>query len=296
MDKEKKNGNHRDGLKKTFLYILVVCLALIAFVLGLYVINFHGSFGSEQATWGTFGDYVGGVLNPIFAFASLIAILYSMHLQSEELENSSNELQRSAEALNSQIAISKQQTFDNTFFQLLSLHNAIIKDMDLKDSKNIAVSEGRDCFRTYYLKFKNHYIVAQDNITEAKGSYEAESMEHIEVAYDNFFKDNQSNVGHYFRNLYHIIKFIDNAEMVKETKKRYASIIRAQLSSYELALLFYNCLSRFGIDDFKPLVEKYSLLHNMGKDLLIDQVHEGYYARLAFNDEYEDISNADRLT
>ena len=44
--------------------------------------------------------------------------------------------------------------------------------------------------------------------------------------------------------------------------------IRDRLSSYELALLFYNCLSSVGIDKFKPLIEKYEILENMDFELL----------------------------
>ncbi|MBK8344630.1 MAG: hypothetical protein IPL12_15845 [Bacteroidetes bacterium] len=43
-------------------------------------------------------------------------------------------------------------------------------------------------------------------------------------------------MGHYFRNLYHIIKYIDNSNI--ENKRTYTNFVRAQLSSHELALIF----------------------------------------------------------
>src|SRR5215213_5051365 len=49
------------------------------------------------------------------------------------------------------------------------------------------------------------------------------------------------------------------ASPVKD-KHLYTNLVRAQLSSYEIALTFYNCLSEMGREKFKPLVERYALL------------------------------------
>ena len=44
---------------------------------------------------------------------------------------------------------------------------------------------------------------------------------------------------------YNIIKFIDNNAPKKEAKM-YSNLVRAQLSTNELSLIFYNCLSEEG--------------------------------------------------
>ena len=76
-----------------------------------------------------------------------------------------------------------------------------------------------------------------------------------------------SNFGHYFRNLYRIIKFIDEYDFkFKDAvedynfKYKYTSIVRSQLSDYELYWIFYNGLCEYGSDKFKPLIEKYTIL------------------------------------
>lgn len=68
-------------------------------------------------------------------------------------------------------------------------------------------------------------------------------------------------IGHYFRNIYQILKFVDTSEV--ENKLFYSNLLRAQLSSDELALLFYNCLSEFGSKKFKPLLERYEFLEHL---------------------------------
>lgn len=56
-----------------------------------------------------------------------------------------------------------------------------------------------------------------------------------------------------------------------EKKYEYVAILRSTLSRYELVWLFYNCLSEYGKDKFKPLVEKYALLKNLRLELLINE-------------------------
>ena len=44
--------------------------------------------------------------------------------------------------------------------------------------------------------------------------------------------------------------------------------IRSQLSTHELMLLYYNCISRIGKRNFKALVEQYEMLDNLNPRLL----------------------------
>ena len=71
-----------------------------------------------------------------------------------------------------------------------------------------------------------------------------------------------------------------------ETKYIYTSIVRSQLSDYELLWIFYNCLSLKGAK-FKPLIEKYSLL----KNLPIKEIHNSLilkmYDKKAYGKSFE---------
>lgn len=90
------------------------------------------------------------------------------------------------------------------------------------------------------------------------------------------FQDNNNNIlGHYFRNLYQALKLIDGFDDNNVTpyqKKRYASILRAQLSSTELSLLFLNCLK--GVCDngkFKDLLIEYRMLEHIVIEMKNDE-------------------------
>jgi Putative phage abortive infection protein len=47
-------------------------------------------------------------------------------------------------------------------------------------------------------------------------------------------------------------------------------------------MLFYNCLSEYGREKFKPMIEEFSLLDNMSPRTIIHKNHIKYYARSAF--------------
>ena len=71
------------------------------------------------------------------------------------------------------------------------------------------------------------------------------------------------------------MKFIDGSDLITtEEKYHYTSILRAQLSEYELVMLYYNSLSDFGNEKLKPLVEKYSMMKNLRKDDLAISLEE----------------------
>ena len=61
-------------------------------------------------------------------------------------------------------------------------------------------------------------------------------------------------------------------------------LVRAQLSSDELFLLFYNCLSKVGLKKFKPLVEEFAMLQHVPRESLILPEHMELYNQRAFGE------------
>ena len=74
--------------------------------------QFNGPASADPAVWGQFGDFLGGTLNPVFAYLSFTALVITLALQTRqlslsvqqlelskaELEATRLELQRSADA------------------------------------------------------------------------------------------------------------------------------------------------------------------------------------------------------
>lgn len=89
-----------------------------------------------RAEWGQIGDFFGGVLNPLFGFASLFALLVtiayqarSLRVSSEELKLSREELSKSSTALASQNKAIELQSFEQTFFSWLNTYRDLLNDI-----------------------------------------------------------------------------------------------------------------------------------------------------------------------
>ncbi|MHA2367166.1 MAG: putative phage abortive infection protein [Candidatus Hodarchaeales archaeon] len=233
-DNKKEDSFLSNHLLKILVILIFVGITFYIGALSFYFYNFNGGLVHEQDKWGQFGDYIGGTLNPLFAFLALIALLLTVVLQSRELKLSTKELAESSKALKEQSQALNLQNYESTFFQMIRLHHEIVNTM-IGYEFNIT-RQGRACFESvYFRKFKNEYY--PDAVNENQGS---DPLTISISAYDKFFNNYQHDVGHYFRNLYTIYKFVDDSAV--ENKKDYTRIIRAQLSSCELSLLFYNSL------------------------------------------------------
>lgn len=258
---------------------VLLAIGVIALIVGgitiiLYRQQFGGPISGEHAQWAEFGDYVGGVLGSIFTFFGLIALLLTLWIQSRELRVSSAELRRSAEALSEQNNSIKLQSFENRFFNMISLHHEIVNGIDLR-VKGEVTSSGRDCLRVFYERLIRAFEPALrgDHLNYKDG---------LLSGYAEFYGKHAHELGHYFRDIYRILKFIEESDAPRKTE--YSGILRAQLSNPELALLFYNGITVRG-DKLKPLVEKYALFENLEPDQLARKdVDSKFYEAEAFGE------------
>ncbi|SCX25210.1 hypothetical protein SAMN05216379_12626 [Nitrosomonas eutropha] len=76
------------------LLVLIVGLLLIATVGGIYYayVGFDKPFSTSGEDWGQFGDYFGGVSSALLAFISILLLVYTIHLQSEQLSGVQHEM------------------------------------------------------------------------------------------------------------------------------------------------------------------------------------------------------------
>lgn len=258
--------------KKSFVSkkLIIAIISIILIFLGLYGLIIYLAF-NDTKTSGTFGDMFGGA-NALFsglAFAGvIIAIILQkeeLGLQRDELEQTREELRGQKEQMQEQNATMRLQRFENTFFGLLNIHQDIVNSFDWQITDQ-QILKGRLIFPRLYGVLDNKL---KSRCRENRKDDDPKKI--ITVGFNKFFTSHQSLIAHYFRHLYNIVKFVDESEekyLGGKRKKFYTNLIRAQLSNYELLLLFYNSLSEHG-EKFKPLIEKYSILNNIPFDKLI---------------------------
>ncbi len=255
-------------------YFYVVLVALIL-VLGIYYIGIseanniisHFNFLKEvehisPEKRGLFGDST-GFINTLFSSLAFAGVILTLYWQIKENGKNKEEDHR--------------KQFEDVFFHMTDNFETIIAGLKVEvadpfdvirrlqqwttvdnDSTNrTQYKEGREVFKYLY----NEIIIYQSSMTDAIKNNGIKG-------YETFV---QGYLDHYFRYLYRILRYIDDSKLIDDEQKyRYACILRAHLSSYELLILHYNGLSSVGFAKLKPLLEKYSMLNNIRFDLLVN--------------------------
>jgi hypothetical protein len=232
--------------------------------------KFFGTGNPSLGDWGNYGSFLQGTTASLWSLAGLLIIFVAFLAQKQQLLRQELELQKQAKQFELQQQSIKLQNFENSFFQLLSLHNQIVTSMRGTSMMSRDESFGRACFEKWYDDFKT---VRWSNPKNA-APVDVPVLKRYSWLYDM----HQGELGHYFRNLYHVIKFVKESEALKndnpiieyKNRRRYTSLVRATLSQFELALLFYNGISDNG-DKFKPLIEEFGLLENFDRDVLYNK-------------------------
>lgn len=106
--------------------VILAGIALAAIFTALWVFSiYNGKFINpapfDREDWGQIGDFFGGILNPIFGFFGLMALLYTIHIQSRELKFSVREMNRSADAFEAQIEHLKFESQKNEAIRFIDI-------------------------------------------------------------------------------------------------------------------------------------------------------------------------------
>ncbi|MNG59660.1 hypothetical protein D3C81_114350 [compost metagenome] len=257
-------------------------LAVIAICLLYACISFTISWpfdGWDRESLGQFGDSW-GVVTSVFSVFAFLGVAYSVKVQAESLR------QLKADSMSNNLMMVKQQVEGN-FFQMLNLLQSLISDMDIQGVRNDGAAferNGRDVFIYLYKKFEGNRVTARPFYVEPLISNKMDLgklKRHIGRLFDVFYKDRQQDLAHYFRVLYNIYKFIDRASISEDDKRNLAKILRAQLSNYELLILFYNCFGKHGAK-FIDIAERYEVFDNLPIDKLIIDEHKYLINKKAF--------------
>ncbi|MBW3513203.1 hypothetical protein KO537_00440 [Shewanella sp. NKUCC01_JLK] len=120
----------------SFTWLFVVLGLIAALLLGLYFYHFWYILGlrlGSQSDFGTFGDFLGGVLNPILGFSTVVLLIQSLKTQREELadtrkvlEQTKEEAKLSRQAMEAQVEHSQKEAQLNEFRQVLAIQIGFI--------------------------------------------------------------------------------------------------------------------------------------------------------------------------
>lgn len=86
-------------MKSVFYWALSIAAGGVALALGLYLYAFGGFGLGNQESFALFGDFMGGLLNPVLSFATILILLRSLWLQNEEMKAGRRELELTREEM-----------------------------------------------------------------------------------------------------------------------------------------------------------------------------------------------------
>lgn len=299
------------------LSIIAIFLLMISDTYPLYT----GKNQLRMDVTGQVGDFIGGVVGTIVAGISVI-LLYNTFVEQKAFSRDQTKYLKKNETAQ------KDQQFENTFFQLLNTHNTIKQSIQFntKDRLTWWTEEGQEQTRIVigseffeFAKWDFHRLyqpegqiypaitVKHDNILEGllpnpSVNYEAnQPVERIKQKYKKFFDTYHPYLGHYFRNVYYLLKYIEKHEVfdmsqegsdrnkIAEKYKLYVGILQSQMSSSEQFLLFYNGLC---YPKMKNLILKYNMLENLSKEDLADsERHYNLYEGIELKTRYSIIND-----
>jgi len=257
------------------LWILISGVLASIIIYGILVIYLSWPISEFSiADSGTFGDSF-GFLTSLYsglAFAILIVTLNmqkeELKLQRQELAFTREELRKQKEEFATQNKTLKIQKFENTYFQLVSLHNQNVDSLVYRAAGENVDRTKRECFRGIIRDLRlNIEVKAQTEFGEREIT--------IPEKYDLYYDFVASSIEHYQKTLYQILSFVDQSEEI-DNKKTYSNFLRAQLSIKEIELLFFHCLSRYGKNKFKLLVENYEFFEHLKPNKEIVECMKNY--------------------
>jgi hypothetical protein len=250
----------RGWMLAVILFVLLGYLLYSVFLLwNVRLVDIPGSIRE-----GEFGDSF-GTLNALFSGLAFSGVLLTLLFQRKDLA-----------ATRLQIA---HQAFESQFYSMLNHQQEIVRNFDLHNTKNYAViAQGRDCFRFWDRYIRSRYW--------QYASIPAKLDPHV-FAYNQVFKEHGADLGLYFRSLYSLFRIIEQSDHPK--KEDFAILVRSLLSSYELKMLFYNCLTPQG-SKFTVYVDRFSLFDNLDDSMVYRQEHLSYFSMRSYGNNHKVIS------
>lgn len=128
-----------------------------------------------------------------------------------------------------QLKISRNQQFDSTYFNMLRVQREIYEKINQENATFVVMAQDID--RTLSIDFTTRIENSDINFFKTAYGY---ALRQIGTS--------NGDIMHYFRHLYHIITFVDDSDVDWVMKKKYISLIQAQMSNEELLVMCFNVI------------------------------------------------------
>ena len=241
-------------------------------VLVVWALTFFLFFMDKSDERGQFGDMFGAV-NALFSGFAFAGLIITLILQRRELELQRDELVQTRNEFIEQNKTMKRQRFENTFFNLMTLHQHITDNLDYEnpDKADDFEAKGRDVFKKFYREKDNF-----DGTHGIKGYLKNKDVSQLfKYADFEFFN-------HYFHFFDGILDYIAGSDLLEDEERyQYTVMLRNTLSDAERYMMFYYYATCGGWH--KTIAEEYALFYDVDPKQLAKEEDYGLFEAEAYN-------------
>ncbi|WP_338615743.1 putative phage abortive infection protein [Achromobacter sp. E1] len=232
-------------------------VAVIA--VGLFIYKFHSNpLSSETGDWGTFGDFLGGIVNPVAGLVTIVLLVLTLRSQQDELEEQRRQLAK--------------QSFDQSFFGWTSSYRELITELQLGDGSDsdprlmgVVALDAMTRSELISTNLETSLLLKEYERSDAQVRERlcARKKNLVHAWWERQFAANEPQLGALIRTLYSLLRWVDSNPHVSWLEKWDAvSILRARLSGPELRMIFFNGFLPEG-QKFNEYVRRYALFDNL---------------------------------
>ena len=100
MNTESQDTNDELANFQRLVTKVIIGIALFfVLIVTVHIYNFFITGKADQEAFAQFGDYIGGLLNPVLGFSTVLLLIYSIRIQGQELRNTTEELKLTREEM-----------------------------------------------------------------------------------------------------------------------------------------------------------------------------------------------------
>lgn len=255
------NGNDLfKGMKYMIGGGIIISIALLI----IFLINqtYSTDLPVDTGVFGTYGDFIGGVLGTIVALYSAYLLIRTFQNQStvnESVKKTNDSIisanTKADAAAQRQYYQTELQIFDGKFSRFFDAYQSAVASYEIDEQK------GRPAFEIIAESFINREF---SNNNKYKPRCASATDEYLE-----FYAEHQTVMSVHLRMLYLLISLISESNLEENDKVQYAKLVRGQMSNAEMLIVRYNCHSHYG-KKMQQLCNKYNLTKHISISRLLE--------------------------
>ena len=285
-----KTKNRFNGIM-VIAYIATILAVIVSFYFIIIAVMHISSYQQTEKVLfeqmkSSIGDLAAGTIGICLSFASTLFLFITFKEQRKQFIESQKDFDK--------------DRFESTFFNLLSMLYQVRENVNKEISQS--TNNEMKSLKDFYEGLKHKYIKLKDSEEQqevlqylsqtTKNTVELDKIEsYVGGLYENYVKEKGANIGYYYRYIFNLINFVieqwKDSENNNKHIHRYLNFLQAQMSNEELALIFYDVISHYGLDNnyiyqFKDKIDEYGFLENIDPETLLDRNHHIIFSRTKF--------------